>query len=59
MGFDYIHGNKAQNVQVVKSSGSIYLDAAALMAVLQADLPPKPCGLEDIKHFVFTEDFSF
>ncbi|HEV7166151.1 MAG TPA: TonB family protein [Gammaproteobacteria bacterium] len=59
MSFDYINGNKAQNVHVEKSSGSIYLDSAALIAVLQANLPPKPCGMEDIKHFVFTENFSF
>ena len=59
MSFDYINANKATNVKVEKSSGSIYLDAAALISVLRADLPPKPCGLQDVKHFDFEENFSF
>jgi len=59
MSFDYGSDNKATNVKVVKSSGSIYLDSAALVSVLLADLPRKPCGLEDVKHFIFTEKFSF
>jgi len=58
MSFDYISENKATNVKVVKSSGSIYLDAAALISVLRAELPAKPCGMRDVKHFVFMEQFG-
>lgn len=56
--FDYTAGGKADNFEIVESSGDASLDHAALMAVYFAQLPPEPQELQGIKHFTVEVDFG-
>jgi periplasmic protein TonB len=55
--FDYVDG-VVSDVHVVRSSGSYELDQAAMRAVQQAVLPPKPAELAGLDHYVFTLAFD-
>lgn len=58
IGFDDIGDCKADNFEIVKSSGDANLDHAALMAVYFAKLPPKPPEFKAITHFVVEINFE-
>jgi len=55
--FDYV-GGVVSDVHVDRSSGSRELDQAAIQAVRNAALPPKPAELAGLDHFVFTLVFT-
>src|SRR5690348_12567179 len=46
--FDYLDGGHATNLHVDGSTGNNYLDQAALQAVADAKMPPKPGELSGI-----------
>lgn len=56
--FDYTEAGKADNLEIVKSSGDANLDHAALMAVYFAKLPPRPPELEGNTRFSVHVDFG-
>lgn len=58
IGFDDIGDGKADNFEIIKSSGDANLDHAALMAVYFAKLPPKPPELKEITHFSIEINFE-
>lgn len=55
--FDYV-GGVVSNIRVDHSSGDRRLDEAAMQAVQNATLPPKPAELAGTGHFVILVDFS-
>lgn len=55
--FDYVDG-VVGNIRVDKSSGIQELDDAAVAAVQNATLPPKPAELANLTRFVFTLAFN-
>jgi len=57
IGFDYTVDGKADNLEIVKSSGDANLDHAALMAVYFAKLPPEPPALKGVTRFVVDVNF--
>ena len=58
VGFDYTDGGKADNFEIVESSGDTYLDHAAIMAVYFAKLPRKPPELKSITRFIVKVNFK-
>lgn len=56
--FDDIGDGKADNFEIMKSSGDANLDHAALMAVYFAKLPPKPPELKGMTHFIVELNFQ-
>lgn len=58
IGFDDKGDGKADNFEIIKSSGDANLDHAALMAVYFAKLPPKPPELKAITHFIVEINFQ-
>lgn len=56
--FDYVSGDKAENVKVRQPSGDSLLDAEALRSVAAATLPPKPPGMEKFTHFIVAVHFG-
>jgi TonB family protein len=50
--FNYMSDGIAKNIHVDASSGNRYLDEAALEAVANAKLPPKPPELSAATHFI-------
>src|SRR5579885_3071373 len=48
VGFDYTAGGKADNMEIVKSSGDADLDHSAIMAVYFAKLPAEPPELAGV-----------
>lgn len=57
--FDYIEDGKADNFEIVQSSGDAGIDHAALMAVYFAKLPPKPPELKGADHFEVQFNFEY
>ena len=55
--FDYV-GGVVSDVRVDRSSGDRRLDEAAMQAVQNAAMPPKPAELAGTGHFVILVDFS-
>ena len=58
IGFDDIGDGKADNFEIIKSSGDVNLDHAALMAVYFAKLPPKPPELQSVTRFIVEINFQ-
>ena len=59
IGFDYTADGKADNMEIVKSSGDANLDHSALMAVYFAKLPSRPPELDGVTRFVAVISFKF
>lgn len=56
--FDRGEDGKATDVKVYRSSGNADLDAAAVTAVQNAELPAVPEGLRELHHFVISVRMS-
>lgn len=56
--FTRTDAGKATDVKVYRSSGNQELDAAAIEAVKDADLPAVPEGLENPRHFIISVQFA-
>ena len=56
--FDRGEDGKARDVKVYRSSGDAALDAAAVTAVQDAELPAAPEGLKELRHFIISVRIS-
>jgi len=56
--FNYLGDGVARSIHVDDSSGNRYLDEAALKAVANAKLPPKPPELSAAEHFMVAIVFT-